>query len=153
MSRLPREFEVHPAAYEAVNARGLHRAVCRYVVDGDTADFFIDLGWLQYAYVSVRFYDVDTPELRGTSGAEREAAFRAKARVQELLLDRPCLLRSYKDATTFGRFVATIWFAVPDDDPLTSLTGSFKLEADASHTWVSVAEVLKHEGLIKAAFA
>ncbi|GIV58537.1 MAG: hypothetical protein KatS3mg042_1450 [Rhodothermaceae bacterium] len=153
MARIPREFDAHPAAYVAANDRGLHRAVCRYVVDGDTADFFIDLGWLQYAYVSVRFFDVDTPELRGTSGAEREAAFQAKARVQELLLDRPCLLRSYKDATTFGRFVATIWFAVQDDDPLAGLPGSFKLEEGEAATWVSIAEVLKHEGLIKSAFA
>jgi len=152
MSRTPPEFDAHPAGYVDANDRGLNRAVCRYVVDGDTADFFVDLGWMQYGYVTVRFYDVDTPELRGTRGAERDAAFAAKARVKELLLDQPVLLKTYKDATTFGRFVASIWFAAPDDGTFPVFDTTFKLDPGDDHAWVSIADVLKHEGRIKAAF-
>lgn len=151
MARSPAAFKQHPARYADASDHGLNRAVCRHVVDGDTADFFVDLGWLQYAYVTVRFYDVDTPELRGTRGAEREAARQARARVTELLLDQPVLLRSYRDKTTFGRFVASVWFA-SSDDAFADLPDTFRLREDDPHRWVSVAEVLKAEGLLKSAF-
>jgi len=151
MARTPPEFDNHPAGYVDADGQGLNRAVCRHIVDGDTADFFVDLGWMQYAYVTVRFFDVDTPEIRGTTGAEREAAFQAKARVGELLLDRPVLLKTYKDAMTFGRFVATIWFA-DAENAFPDLPGTFRLNPDDSERWISIAEVLKHEGLIKSVF-
>lgn len=151
MARTPPEFKSHPARYDAADGKGLNRAICRHIVDGDTADFFVDLGWMQYAYVTVRFFDVDTPEIRGTRGEEREAAFQAKAWVGELLLDRPVLLKTYKDAMTFGRFVATIWFA-DSDNAFPDLPDTFRLNPDDTIRWISIAEVLKHEGLIKSVF-
>ncbi len=151
MARTPPAFQDHPARYADASDHGLNRATCRYVVDGDTADFFVDLGWLQYAYVTVRFFGVDTPELRGTDGAEREAAVAARSRVELLLLNRPVLLRSYRDKTTFGRFVATVWFATTDE-AFFELPDTFRLREGDAHQWVSIAEVLKAEGLIKGVF-
>lgn len=66
--RIPADFQNHPVGFsEALNI-GLFRAVGKYVVDGDTADFMVDLGWYHYTYLPIRVKDVDTLELRGTSG-------------------------------------------------------------------------------------
>ena len=107
MARKPVEFSNHPAAFGDARAKGLYRAHCRYVVDGDTFDVLIDLGFNNYAYETLRLRDVDTPEIRGE---ERERGLIAKARVQELLLDKPVLVRSFKDVETFGRFVADVQY-------------------------------------------
>jgi len=107
MPRKPIEFSEHPAAFDDVRAQGLYRAHCRYVVDGDTFDVLIDLGFQNYAYEALRLRDVDTPEIRGD---ERERGLAAKARVQELILDTPVLVRSFKDVETFGRFVADVLY-------------------------------------------
>lgn len=148
MPRRPSEFVNHPAGFREVDDLGLFRGHCHNVVDGDTADFLIDLGWMQYAYTAVRFLDVDTAEMRGTSGVEREFAERALRRVEELMLDRPVLIRSSK-GTTFGRFVASIWFpaegaAFPD------LPNTIALDHGDGRVWVSIVDVLKAEGLTKA---
>jgi endonuclease YncB( thermonuclease family) len=102
--RKPVEFVGHPSPYLA----GTFRAVCRYVVDGDTFDVFIDLGFLKYAYETIRLRDFDAPELRSPDPVEKQRAFDAKARVEALVLDKPVLLVPYKDVETFGRFVAAV---------------------------------------------
>jgi micrococcal nuclease len=93
-------------------ARGMYRAVARYVVDGDTLDCLVDLGFMVYAYATVRVAGVDAPEVyHPSSPEERERGMRAKALVEGLLPPgRPVLLATAKDATTFGRYVAAVWY-------------------------------------------
>ncbi len=92
--RKPPDLDSHPISYPDALNNGLFRAVCCYVVDGDTADFFIDLGFFNYAYESLRFYDIDTPELIGTRGEERERAIAAKLRVEDLILKQHVISRN-----------------------------------------------------------
>lgn len=106
MSRKPAEFRDHPATFVEARGQQAYRAVCRHVVDGDTYDFFVDLGLFQYAYVAVRLNGIDTPEVYGVNASVEGQA--AKTYVASILLDRPCLLFTGKDPTTFGRFVADI---------------------------------------------
>jgi endonuclease YncB( thermonuclease family) len=144
MPRKPPDFESHPASFAGATAAGFTRAVCYHVVDGDTADFLIDLGWYHYAYHALRFEAVNTAELRGTRGAERQSAFAARDRVEALLLGRPVLIRAHKQTSTFGRFVAEIWAECPDapaDLPHTVQLG------DDGVRWSSINELLVHEGL------
>ena len=93
------EFHDHPYP---VNKE--YRGSCKYIVDGDTFDFLVDLGFLVYAYIPVRLLGLDTPELNTPAGQA------AKARAYELILDKPVKLITYKDAQTFGRFVADVFF-------------------------------------------
>lgn len=144
MPRKPPDFEDHPASFSSVTAAGFTRAVCYHVVDGDTADFLIDLGWYHYAYHALRFEGIDTAETRGTRGAEHALALEAKARVEELLLGRPVLIQARKQAETFGRFVAQIWFRSDGAPP--AIPGSAVLDGDAT-AWISINELLVHEGL------
>ena len=104
-SRKPIEFVEHPQPFEPP----VYRAFCRHVVDADTFDVMVDLGLYQFAYATVRLRGVDTPEIfRPKSEEERRRGHEAKAFVEEMLLNRPCRMRTHRDAQTFGRFVADV---------------------------------------------
>lgn len=122
--RKPADFEFHPASFAYARQIGCNRAFCHYVADGDTFDVFVDLGFNQYGYLTIRLHDFDTAEIfHPSSKAELAHGMAAKARVTELLLEKPCLIRSYKDAETFGRYVADVYyFPEPDLEKSLALT-------------------------------
>lgn len=143
MARVPTEFADFPVPYPDARDEGLLRAHCKHVVDGDTYDFLIDLGMLQYAYETVRLARADTPEIfRPRNDAELAHGHEAKAFAESVLLEKPCLLRTHK-GDSFGRFIADVWF--PDEngsmvvDPLV-LNGP---------RWESFAAMLDLNGLLK----
>jgi endonuclease YncB( thermonuclease family) len=142
MARKPPFIEAHPVSFAEAREHGLVRGECLYVVDGDTADFMIDLGWYQYAYVALRLARVNAAELRGTSGPERELALRAKARVEGWVHNQPVLIRSEKQTTTFERFVAEVYFQMPGPPP--SGVGELTLGA---RRWYNLSDLLLAEGL------
>lgn len=128
--RKPTEFENHPVGYESARAGGFFRAFCKNVTDGDTYDFLIDLGLNQYAYDTIRLYDLDTAEIFHPSNpAERTHGLAAKARAVALIDQKPVLLRSYRDAETFGRYVAEVYFLI-NSVPI-SLAATLRLEGFA----------------------
>ena len=53
------------------------------VVDGDTCDAMIDLGFDVWVHSRIRFYGVDTWESRTRDLAEKEKGLAAKAYVQD----------------------------------------------------------------------
>jgi endonuclease YncB( thermonuclease family) len=110
----------------------MYRGVVKHVVDGDTLDVFVDLGLYQYTYVTVRLDGVDTPEIFGAQAkTEKAAGMAAKARVEELVLNRAVLMRTFKDRTSFGRFVADIFYD------------------DGGGNYLSLSETLVEEGYAK----
>jgi endonuclease YncB( thermonuclease family) len=115
--RKPADFENHPASYEYARSIGCFRAVCKKVVDGDTFDVFIDLGMNNYAYDTIRLHDFDTPEIFHPSNtAERNHGMAARARVVDVLDQKPVLIRSFKDQETFGRYVADVYYLIDQGD-------------------------------------
>ena len=144
MSRKPSVLQDHPVDFADAKAAGLYRAVCQYVVDGDTADFLIDLGLYQYAYTALRVIGVDTPELVGVPAEVKAAGLAAKARTEALLLDRPALLDTRREKRSFERFVGRVWLPRPDDlaVPPAQLT---PLQVGDT-VFVDLAEVLIAEG-------
>lgn len=112
MSRKPSDFDNHPAKYPT----DTYRAVGRYVVDGDTFDVFVDLGFHHYAYETIRLRGIDTPEIyRPKTDEERKAGYLAKAMVEELLTDSPLRIKTYKDKQSFGRYEADVFVYVEDE--------------------------------------
>jgi len=108
MSRKPSEFEDHPAGFPK---GGYYRAYCNYVVDGDTIDVIIDLGFLKYAYETIRIEGVDTPEtFRPKSPIEKAAGIAAKHFVESKILNKQIKIETIKDKQTFGRFRAKVFF-------------------------------------------
>ncbi|MGB1274990.1 MAG: hypothetical protein ACPG77_04505 [Nannocystaceae bacterium] len=147
MPRKPPQFADHPIRYATASAVGMVRACCCHVVDGDTADFLLDLGWYQYAYVALRFRGINTAETRGTRGAEAALAKAAKQWVCDHLLGSPALLRGSKQKVSFQRFVADIWIpATPDMAPSTDPEDAPLLRL-GNRDWKSVADLLVAEGL------
>ena len=57
------------------------------VVDGDTADAMIDLGFNTWVKKRIRFYGVDTWESRTRDLDEKKKGLEAKAFVKDLLKD------------------------------------------------------------------
>lgn len=119
--RKPPAFRNHPVSYIEAKDAGAYRAVCQHVVDGDTFDFFIDLGVYSYAYETVRLAGLDTPEVYGRYATEAGKA--AKAWCERYLLGKPCLVYTGKDTTTFGRFVAEVIVVEPDGTRWNLTTG------------------------------
>ncbi len=147
--RKPPDFDLHPISFSQAMEIGLYRAMCYHVVDGDTADFLIDLGFFNYSYISLRFLGIDTPETRGTSGEERELALAAMSRVQELILNQPVLVRSFREQTSFGRFLGEIWFYSEDSFPDTINALIIDLEGSNPITAIPLIELMVAEGFDK----
>lgn len=88
-----------------------YKATCIRVVDGDTLDLSLDLGFNIHMAHRFRLRGIDTPEIFGvpkeSAGFERGQA--AKARVQELLMGHDLEVKTEKDRTDkYGRYLATI---------------------------------------------
>lgn len=91
------------------------------VVDGDTADLFVDQGFRGYQIGRFRFLDIDTPELNSKDEENRAKAKEAKEAVQEMLdcfektmlVDLghwPLKIETAKNPDSFGRWLARIYF-------------------------------------------
>ena len=86
-----------------------YRALVRRVVDGDTIDLDVDMGFRAWR-MSERFRlaGINAPELRGESRAEGAAA---RAFVVGLLApNAEVVIETAKD-DAFGRWIATVWLS------------------------------------------
>jgi micrococcal nuclease len=89
-----------------------YRAVLDRVVDGDTVDLVVDLGFRTKAHHRFRLQGIDAPEPRGATKTEGLAA---KAWLAEALEGKPLIIRSEKTGK-YGRWLATIWTGPNSDD-------------------------------------
>lgn len=80
-----------------------YQAHCTNVVDGDTIDVVIDLGFSISHTLRVRLAGIDTPE-RGQAGYQL-----AKETLRSLVLDQDLTIRTQKDRQEkFGRYLAEL---------------------------------------------
>ena len=78
-----------------------------YVVDGDTCDVTIDLGFKINHKARVRLYGINTPETRTRDKEEKYRGLQAKARFKDLIKDREIRLISH-DKGKYGRVLGEI---------------------------------------------
>ena len=83
----------------------LRRAIVTNIVDGDTFDAHVDLGFSVSSKQRFRLLGCDAPEMTGTS---QEAGENSKRYVEKLLKDKEICLRSVK-TDSFGRYLADVW--------------------------------------------
>ena len=82
-----------------------YRGVVKHIVDGDTIDFDVDVGFYIHLTMRIRLKGVDTPEVRGK---ERPEGLISSAFVKEQLpLGMNVLLRTHKIGK-FGRYIAEV---------------------------------------------
>lgn len=86
----------------------LYNATITNVVDGDTVDAVVDLGFTVSTKIRFRLYGVDTPETNSSDAVVRAAGMAAKRFVADKLLDKQVTLRSYK-TDKYGRWLAEIF--------------------------------------------
>ena len=86
-----------------------YNAIVNKVIDGDTIDVTIDLGFKTWKKVRVRMEGINTPESRTRDLEEKERGLAAKARLQEILSynDNHCKLK-ISGLGKFGRALATV---------------------------------------------
>ena len=117
------------------------------VVDGDTADAMIDLGFNVWIKIRIRFYGVDAWESRTRDLDEKKKGLAAKARNKELLEQGTFKLKSFGTGK-YGRVLGEI-FVSPEfvgehiNECITNPESKIDLSLDG---WVSVNDVLMEEG-------
>jgi len=112
-----------------------YRATIVKVVDGDTVDVDIDLGFgIVLSDERVRIAGIDTPESRTRDKEEKKFGLAAKARVKQLL-GKTCVLKTQINKNgedmkgKFGRIL-----------------GDFNIYDSATDSWRMITEVLISEG-------
>jgi micrococcal nuclease len=85
-----------------------YRCSLEKVVDGDTIDVSIDLGFKVWLHKErVRLHGIDCPESRTRNLAEKELGLAAKARLKELLPKKFAIKTTKDGKGKFGRILAT----------------------------------------------
>lgn len=87
----------------------VYRAHVVRVYDGDTVTAVLDLGMSITRKCSCRLAGVDTPEIRTKVAGEKEAAYAARDRVRDLILDKWVTLQSTGKPDKYGRLIVRIW--------------------------------------------
>ena len=125
------------------------------VVDGDTVDVDIDLGFDTWRRGErIRLYGVDTPECRTLDAEEKAAGFLAKEFVEDALHVGGTYRLQTKEKGKFGRYLGTIYLT--DDTSINAAlvtehlavpyTGQNKNEIQAQHQ--ANFQILKDKWLI-----
>lgn len=86
----------------------IYDAVVTKVVDGDTIDATVDLGFTVSVNVRFRLNDVNTMEMKDTDPIKRESAQLAKQFMIDKLLNKIIVISSYK-TDKYGRWLADIY--------------------------------------------
>jgi micrococcal nuclease len=79
------------------------------VVDGDTVDVDIDLGFNVRHKARVRLMGIDSPESRTRNLEEKALGLASKARLKELLKGQQVRLECTKEKGKFGRVLGSLW--------------------------------------------
>lgn len=140
-------FENHPAAFMDCQRSGMYRGICVHVVDGDTFDVLVDLGFLQYRMLTVRLYGADTPELNSPDPQQRDRAKVARDRVRDLMTNQAVLIRTFKDKRSFDRYIADTWLEKPENFVGDSDSEETPPLAGSETTWLSLKTLLLREQL------
>ena len=82
------------------------------VVDGDTGDAFVDLGFDMHSKQRVRLFGINTPECRTRDLIEKKAGLAAKARLKCMLSEskNKCVIKTRLDKKgKYGRVLGVLY--------------------------------------------
>jgi len=77
------------------------------VVDGDTVDALIDLGFKTFVHKRIRLHGINTPETRTRDKKEKKRGLAAKARLKEMLKQKDLCVVSH-GVGKFGRVLGEL---------------------------------------------
>jgi len=87
-----------------------YNAICTRVIDGDTIDARVDLGFNVWIECRVRLEGIDAPEPRTKNLKEKKAGLETKAFLQEIMdeCEHKFILKSH-GVGKYGRCIGTIY--------------------------------------------
>lgn len=87
-----------------------YKAEVTRIIDGDTVDVTIDLGFSVATKARLRLYGINTPETRTRNKAEKQKGLAAKVRLQELIAkNKGWVYMQSKEKGKYGRYLAEIY--------------------------------------------
>lgn len=86
----------------------IYRATITNVVDGDTFDAVVDLGFNVQTRIRFRLLGLDTAELNSADVVQRELATKAKQLLSTQALNQQATIHSHK-ADKYGRWLAELF--------------------------------------------
>ena len=86
----------------------IYRGKLDRVVDGDTVDALVDLGFDTWKKVRIRMMGMNAPESRTRDLEEKKLGLATKSRLIELLGDGDFILQSH-GVGKYGRCLGTLW--------------------------------------------
>ncbi len=117
----------------------VYRADLNRVIDGDTLEVTIDLGFNIFRKIKIRLKDIDTPEIfRPSCEKEKDHGEKAKTFVEDFLMKTKfpgqLIVKTVKDASIYTRYIAVVY----------RYMGGFDLRSQAT-----LSDVLKEHGFEK----
>lgn len=105
-----------------MTARFWYGATVLNVVDGDTIDLMIDLGFNIHHKIRVRLYGVNTPESRTKDLSEKELGLKAKSFTKDWLSNHKWVyINTIPDKNDkYGRILARIYSSEDIENPQTA---------------------------------
>ena len=97
----------------------VYKAKLDRIIDGDTVDAVIDLGFDVSVHKRIRLAGIDTPESRTRDLEEKERGLASKARLEEMLEGGKFILES-NEVGKYGRVLGTLFVEKETDDNLTA---------------------------------
>lgn len=97
-------------------------ATVNKVIDGDTIELMVDLGFNIHTKIRVRLYGINTPESRTKDLAEKELGLRAKKFTEDWFTNHKWVfVNTIPDKNDkYGRILARIFSSDKIDDPTTA---------------------------------
>lgn len=118
------------------------KAICTNVVDGDTIDCVIDLGFGLKATHRLRLYGINTPEKRSLVKEERRRALQAEAYTTNLVLGKEIMVQTYK-SDVFGRYLAKVFVALNIDEREFSCLNDLLVEERLAESYMTDTDLLQ----------
>ena len=96
---------------EGVKSKYLYLGEVLRVIDGDTFNIRVDVGFHTFRLENIRLMGVNTPEIRGK---ERPEGLKVKEYVKQLIEGKKVLIETFKKGK-YGRYVCEIYLGGKDD--------------------------------------
>jgi micrococcal nuclease len=86
-----------------------YKAIATKVIDGDTVDLYIDLGFHIRIELRIRMAHINAPEIRSKDPNETTKGLKTKLYLIERIEGKEIIVRTFKDKTEkFGRILAVV---------------------------------------------
>jgi micrococcal nuclease len=112
------------------------------VIDGDTIELMVDLGFNIHHKMRVRLYGVNTPESRTKDLAEKEMGLKAKSFTQDWLTNHEWVfVNTIPDKNDkYGRILAKIYSSDNIDDEKTACLNKDIIEAGYAREYYGIGD-------------